>query len=267
LPKRRLTSGAPANSIRPKAALKDWQQSQTDLAAAQNTVRSNDIALAAARNSLRILGKSDVEITALEAQPTQKLEPLSTVTAPIARTVTQRQIGPGQYIQSVSAGASNPVYTIGDLSTVWLIANVREADAGLMRIGAPVEVRVPAYPDRVFSAKISWVGPALDPNTHRLPVRADVVNPDGALKPAMFASFTIITGEAAAAPAVPQGAIVNEGTGARVWLAHDDGTLESRSIRAGRVRDGLTEVLEGLSPSDKVVTSGALFIDRAAQGD
>ena len=164
-------------------ALKDWQQSQTDLAAAQNAVRSADIALAAVRNRLRILGKSDKEIAALEAQPTQRLEPVAIVAAPIAGTVTQRQIGLGQYIQSVSSGASTPVYTIGDLTTVWMIANVREADAGLMRLSQPVEVRVPADPHRTFKAKISWVAPAIDANTHRLAVRADVENPDGALKP------------------------------------------------------------------------------------
>ncbi len=168
-------------------ALKDWQQAQTDLVTTQNTVRSDDIALAAVRNRLRILGKADKEIASLEAQPTQKLDPVTIVSAPIGGTITQRQIGLGQYINSTAGGASNPVYTIGNLSTVWLIANVREADAPLMRIGQAVEVHVLAFPGRVFQAKISWVAPSIDPNTHRLSVRADVENPDGALKPRMFA--------------------------------------------------------------------------------
>ena len=245
-------------------ALKDWQQSRTDLAAAQNAVRSADIALAAARNQLRILGKSEAEIAQLEAAPTQQLDPVAVVTAPISGTVTQRQVGRGQNIQSVSGGASNPVYTVGDPSTVWLIANVREDDVPLMHVGAPVEVRVSAYPDRVFGAKISWVAASLDPNTHRLSVRADVENPDGALKPMMFASFSITTGKDATAPGVPQTAIVYEGDSARVWLAHDGGTVETRTVRTGRVQDGLVEILGGVSVGDKVVTSGALFIDRAA---
>src|SRR6202035_4968661 len=144
---------------------------------------SAEIALAAVRNRLRILGKNDKEIAAIESAPTQRMDPVATVPAPIAGTVIQRQVGLGQNIQSVAAGASTPVYTIGDLSTVWLIANLREADAGLTRIGQPLEVRVLAYPDRVFKAKISWVAPAIDANTHRLPVRADVENTDGALTP------------------------------------------------------------------------------------
>ncbi len=248
-------------------ALKDWQQSRTDLAAAQNAVRSAEIALAAARNQLRILGKSDADIAALEAAPTQQLDPVATVYAPISGTITQRQVSRGQNIQSISAGASIPVYTIGDLSTVWLIANVREEDAPSMRVGAPVEVRVPAFPGRVFKAKISWVAASLDPNTHRLPVRADVENPDGALKPMMFANFSITTGKDSTAPAVPEAAVVYEGDTVRVWLAKDDNTLAIREVRIGRIQDGMVEILSGLSPGDKVVTSGALFIDRAAATD
>jgi cobalt-zinc-cadmium efflux system membrane fusion protein len=248
-------------------ALKDWQQAQTDLVTAQNTVRSDDIALAAVRNRLRILGKADKEIASLEAQPTQKLDPVTIVSAPIGGTITQRQIGLGQYINSTAGGASNPVYTIGNLSTVWLIANVREADAPLMRIGQAVEVHVLAFPGRVFQAKISWVAPSIDPNTHRLSVRADVENPDGALKPGMFANFSIITGEAQTAPAVPQSAIVYEGDTAHVWVAGDDGTIAARSVRTGQIADGMVEILAGLSPGEKIVTSGALFIDRAAGSD
>ena len=248
-------------------SLKDWQQAQTDLISAQNTVRSNEIALHAVRSRLRILGKTDAEITSLEAQPTQKMDPVATVTAPVRGTITQRQIGVGQYINSEAAGATNPVYTISDLSTVYLIANVREVDAPLMHVNLPLEVHVLAHPDRVFKGQVSYVAPSIDPNTHRLPVRADVENPDGALKPGMFANFSIITGEASSAPAVPQGAIVYEGEQARVWVARERDTLALREIRVGRISDGMVEVLAGLSPEEKVVTSGTVFIDRAARTD
>ncbi len=248
-------------------SLKDWQQAQTDLITAQNTVRSDEIAVHAVRNRLRILGKTDQEIASLEAQPTQKLDPVAIVTAPVRGTITQRQIGVGQYINSEAAGATNPVYTISDLSTVYLIANVREVDAPLMKVGLPLEVHVLAYPGRVFKGKVFYVAPSIDPNTHRLSVRADVENPDGALKPGMFANFSIITGEAATAPAVPQEAIVYEGERARVWVAGEGDTLALREIRTGRTSDGMVEVLAGLSAGEKVVTSGAVFIDRAARAD
>ena len=245
-------------------ALKDWQQAQTDLVTAQNTVRSDETALHAVRRRLRILGKDDAEIASLEAQPTQKLDPVTVVTAPISGIITQRQIGLGQFINSTTGGAANPVYTIGNLSTVWLVANVREVDAPLMRLGLPVEVHVLAFPGRTFEAKLSWVAPSIDPNTHRLAVRADVENPDGELKPGMFARFSIMTGETATVPAVPQQAIVYEGDTAHVWVAGPDGTVAARSVRVGQTADGMVEILGGLSEGEKVVTSGALFIDRAA---
>ena len=241
-------------------ALKDWQQSRSDLVVAQSALSSAESALAAVRNRLRILGKSEADIAALEAQPTQQLDPVAVVAAPIAGIVTQRKIGLGEYIQS---GGDTPVYTIGDLSTVWLVANVREADAPLMRVGAPVAVSVPAFPGRVFDAKLSFVAAALDENTHRLRVRADVANPDGALKPQMFADMTIVTGPAARVPAVPPEAIVYEGDTARVWVARDDGTLAARAVTIGRTQNGLVEITKGLAAGEKIVTRGTLFIDRA----
>ncbi|HEY6821956.1 MAG TPA: efflux RND transporter periplasmic adaptor subunit [Burkholderiales bacterium] len=247
-------------------SLKDWLQSQADLTNAQNALRSAEVARAAARNRLRILGKSDDELAALETSPSpQGMNPEAVVRAPISGTVVQRQVGVGQYITSGAGGGNTPVFSIGNLSTVWLIANVRETDAPLVRVGQPVEVRVLAYPARVFRARITWVAPSIDGNTRRLPVRAEVENRDGALKPMMFATFGIITGADSSAPAVPQSAVVYEGDQARVWVALDDGTVAARPIEVARTSNGMVEVSKGLAAGDKVVASGTLFIDRAAQ--
>jgi cobalt-zinc-cadmium efflux system membrane fusion protein len=243
------------------AALKDYQQSQADLAAAQSGLRSAEIALGAVRNRLRILGKNDKEIDELET--TARVDAESVVSAPIAGTVISRKVGLGQYIET---GASDPVYTIGDLSVVWLIANVREADSAQIKLGEPVSVRALAYPGTVFQAKISWISPSVDPNTRRIPVRAEVENEGGVLLAGMFATFTIKTGEDVTAPAAPQSAVVYEGDKAHVWVARDDGLIELRNIVAGRVQDGMVEVSGGLAVGEKVVTSGSLFIDRAAEG-
>jgi cobalt-zinc-cadmium efflux system membrane fusion protein len=248
-------------------ALKDWQQAQLDLANAQGSLRSAEIAVASTRNRLRILGKSDAEIRAIESTPDAgRFGSVALVTAPIGGTVIQRQIGIGQYIGS-SSGGGTQVFAIGDLSMVWLVGNLREADAGSARLGQAVEVRVPAYPDRVFRATLTYVAPSIDPNTRRLAVRAEVENADRALKPEMFAQFSIMTGGEATAMAIPEEAIVYEGNAARVWVAGDDKTIALRRIRPGRSRDGLVEVASGLEPGETVVTSGALFIDRAAKAD
>lgn len=244
-------------------ALKDLEQAQSDLVAAQGDLRSADIALAAVRNRLRILGRSDAEIDQLEK--VDRIGAETIVSAPIEGTVIQRKIGLGQYI---NAGATDPVFNIGDLSKVWLIANVRESDAPRMKVGAPVEVSVLAYPGRVFDAKLSYVAPALDPNTRRLPVRAEIANPDRGLLPEMFASFRIVTGASQTMPAVPQEAVVYEGANARVWVARpDDKSIVSRPIEVGTTANGLVEVRKGVQPGETVVTSGTLFIDRAAKRD
>jgi len=240
----------------------DWEQSQNDLAAAQSAHRTSEAALAAVRNRLKILGKTEAEIDALGRA--EKMDAVAYVVAPIAGTVTDRQVGPGQYLQ---AGASNPAYTVGDLSTVWLVANVRETDAPYVRKGQTVEVRTLALPDRAFMARITYVAPSLDPATRRLAVRAEVPNADGLLKPEMFARFSIISGGETTSPAVPESGVIYEGSSARVWIVGDDGTLALRNIRPGRSANGLLEVLEGVKPGEKVVASGALFIDRAAQGE
>jgi cobalt-zinc-cadmium efflux system membrane fusion protein len=145
------------------------------------------------------------------------------------------------------------------------VADVREVDAPLVEVGQPVEVRVLALPGKVFEAKLTSVASAVDPVTHRVPVRATITNPDGKLKPQMFASFSIITGGESHALAVPEEAVVREGDAARVWVVQGRDALALRQIRTGRSNNGMVEVLAGLKAGEKVVTRGSLFIDRAAQ--
>ena len=239
-------------------ALQDWQQSQADLAVAQSSLKSAETALTLAKNKLRILGKSEADISALEGA--QQGDPLAYVVAPISGTVTDRQVGTGQYIQ---AGATNAVYTIGNLNTVWLVANVRETEAPKMRLGARIEVRVLALPDRVFKATLSYIAASVDPLTRRVGVRAVVDNPQGLLKPEMFAKFSIATGPESLAPGVDEKAIVYEGDKANVWIVKDADLIQFRAIQVGRAGDGVIEVLKGLQVGEKVVTHGTLFIDRA----
>ena len=251
------------------AALKDWQQAQVDLASARGNLSSAQIAVSAVRNRLRILGRSDAEIAAIENAPDLlKLDPVSVVLAPIGGTVIQRQVGPGQTIVSAAAGASTPLFQIGDLSKVWLVANVRETDAPMIHRGDNVEVHVLAFPNRVFTARVTHVAPTIDPTTHRLSVRAELDNPDDVLKPEMFASFRIITGPSTTSPAIPIGALVYDGSDAHVWVANQaNKTIQEREIKTGAIQDGMAQVLEGLHPGETVVTAGSLFIDRAVTGD
>lgn len=241
--------------------LKDYQQTQAGLISAQNDLRSAQTALEAARNRLRILGLSDDAITAF--QDKGRINPDTTIVAPIAGTVVQRKIGPGQY---VNAGASDPVFVIGDLSTVWLTAFVRETDASVVAVGQEIAFKVLALPDRELRARIDYVSAAIDPTTRRLMVRATVNNANGMLKPEMFANVTIYAAGDHPAVAVPKRALIYEGDEVRVWVAHDDKSIELRKIKTGLANGDLVEVRGHLAPGEQIVTKGNLFIDRAASG-
>jgi membrane fusion protein, heavy metal efflux system len=241
--------------------LKDYQQSQAALISAQNDLRSSEIALEAARNRLRILGLTDDAITAFQEKGIINRE--VTIYAPIAGTVVQRKIGPGQY---VNAGASDPVFVIGDLSTVWLTAFVRETESSAVAVGQEISFSVLALPGRDITARINYVSAAIDPATRRLLVRATVDNPGGSLKPEMFANVTIYSAGDHPATGVPKQALIYEGDQVRVWVAHDDKSIELRQIKTGLTNGNLVEVKGNLKPGEQIVTKGSLFIDRAATG-
>ena len=244
--------------------LKDWQQAQADLAAAQNDMRSSETAVEAVRNRLRILGRTDEEIAAFQEK--RQINPDTPIYSPIEGTVVQRKIGPGQYIGS---GATDPAFVIGDLSTVWLAAFVRETDASNVSVGQDIAFSVLAAPGRNFQARINYVASAFDPATRRLLVRATVENKDGVLKPEMFANVTLYSnGDLSKVDTlgVPRNAVIYEGGVSRIWVARDDQSIELRQVRLGLTNDKMIQILAGVRAGEKVITRGSLFIDRAATG-
>jgi cobalt-zinc-cadmium efflux system membrane fusion protein len=241
--------------------LKDWQQAQNDLNTAQNDLRSAETALEAAHNRLRILGRSEEQITSFEQ--TRQISADTPIYSPLAGTVVQRKVGPGQFINS---GASDPVFVIGDLSTLWLLAFVRESEASDVAVGQEIAFSLLALPGSQYKARIDYVAPAIDPITRRLLVRATIDNKDGLLKPEMFANVTIFTGGDHPSVAVPKKALIYEGQHVRLWVAHDDKTIELRDIETGLSNGDSVEVKTNLRPGEKIVTRGSLFIDRAASG-
>ena len=241
--------------------LKDYQQAEATLVQAQNDLRSSQTSLEAARNKLRILGFTDETISKFQSKGTIDRE--ITIFSPITGTVVQRKVGPGQYVNS---GASDPVFVIGDLSAVWLTAFVRETDASKVSVGQEIAINVLALPGRPLTARINYVSAAIDPATRRLMVRATIDNKDGLLKPEMFANVTIYSAGDHPALGVPKQALIYEGGQVRVWVAHEDKSLELRQIKTGLTNGELVEVDGNLKPGEQIVTKGSLFIDRAASG-
>ena len=246
-------------------AFKDYLQAQADLVTAQANYRAARSALRSAQDRLGLFGKSAGEIRALQSTSLSLGGQATTVyRSPVAGVVADRNVSAGQFL---SAGGSTALMTITDLSRVWLVAQLPESEAANVRLGDEVDVTTPSVPGRTFRARIDNINAALDPNTHRLPVRATVDNAEGLLKPQMFASFTIrraLGGEAGAL--VPAQAIIHEGESARIWVQGRDGLLRARTVQAGETEGGLTRILRGLNPGDRVVVAGALFVNEAGIG-
>src|SRR6202030_4661401 len=231
--------------------LKDWQQAQADLNAAQNDMRAAETAVEATHNRLRILGRSEEQISAF--QQTRQISADPPIHSPIGGTVVQRKVGPGQFI---STGASDPVFVIGDLSSVWLTAFVRESEAADVKVGQEMDFAVLALPGRTFKARIDYVSAAIDPTTRRLMVRATIDNKDNLFKPEMFANVTIYTGGDHPSVGVPKQALIYEGEHVRLWVAHDDQSIELRDVETGLTNDGCVEVRTNLKAGEKVITKG-----------
>ena len=236
-------------------AEKDWLQSKADLAVAENAERAAQAGMAAAREKATVLSGSQT--------PGGRD---AVITAPIDGVIVQRQVAPGQFVNSLATGGSAPLYTISDLRTVWIVAMVSETDATRARVGQPVDITALALPGRVLHSKISWVAASVDATTHRLPVRAEVPNGDGALKPQMSVTVQLLEPQPVRSLAVPRSAVVYDGPQAHCYVALPDRTLAVRKLILGRVQGDLIEVKAGLTPQDRVLVKGPLFIDRATDG-
>ncbi|MBK5960144.1 hypothetical protein CCR97_18315 [Rhodoplanes elegans] len=240
--------------------LKEVQQAQAALAAATSDLASAETALDVARDRLRRLGAAEETVADLAAGG--RIDPDMPIPAPLAGTVVQRKIGPGQYVGS----SGEPVLVVADLSKVRLVAHVRETEASAIRVGQPLTFTVPAWPDRHFHGVVDYVASEIDAGSRRLMVRATVDNTGGDLKPEMLASVTIDTDGTVLAAGVPREALVVEGNVAKVWVVRDDKGIELRRVGTGMTDRRIVEIVDGLKPGERIVAGGSLLIDRIASG-
>jgi Cu(I)/Ag(I) efflux system membrane fusion protein len=162
--------------------------------------------------------------------------------------------------QSVSPGAA--LYRIADLSRVWVLANIYQADLARVKVGTPAEIAVSYQPGRIFQGKVAFISPVLDPATRTAEVRVEAANsPDFDLKPEMFATVTLRMPAEEPVVAVPDQAIIRSGKRDIAVVALGNGYFEPREVRLGRTAEGHTEVLEGLAAGDSLVVSAQFLID------
>ncbi len=236
---------------------------QNDYETAVANQHSAEGALRAARHVVAVFGKTDVDIDRIVE--TREVLTALIVKSPITGRVTARNAAPGLLAQPGNPPAP---YSVADLSTLWMLADVPEADAPSFRVGQPLKVSVMAFPDRVFAGKIVAIGATVDPNSRRVTLRSEIKDPKHELLPDMFASFVIRTGEAVRAPAVPAGGVVREGDGTlSVWVvAADPHRFVRRTVRIGEVREGYDQILEGVNAGETVAVEGAIFLSNMLYG-
>jgi len=239
-------------------ATKDMQQAETELARAQDEQRRALAALAAMEHRLALFGKKPEEIARLGDHVDRTI----VIRAPIAGTIVERKVGLGQYLR---ADASDALFLIADLSTVWVLADVYESDLADMRLNAPVEVSVAAYPHLTLSARIAAINPTVDPASRTVRVRCLVQNTEGLLKPDMFATIKVRSLTPHTVPVVPASAVLSQGTETLVFVEEAPGRFRQRQVQLGRAMQDAIVVQRGVQQGERIVTRGVLLLNALFQ--
>jgi cobalt-zinc-cadmium efflux system membrane fusion protein len=229
---------------------------QRELEQAVSDQQTAEGALKAARDAVRVFGKSEVEIDQVIAS--RRIDPALVVPSPISGQITSFNGPPGLLVQPGNPPAP---YTVANVSIKWMLANVVESDIPFFHVGQPVQVKVTAYPDRVFHGKISKIYAMVDPDTHRATIRSEITDTRNELRPGMLANFVIRVQNPVESTALPANGVVREADGTMtVWVTTDHHRFVQRIIKIGLQRDGQVQILDGLHPGELAVTDGAVFL-------
>lgn len=227
---------------------------ERDLLQAESDRNQAQADLNASEQAMKILGIKNPDD--LAKAPSSAEIP---VIAPIAGEVVERLVSPGQVMQAGQTQA----FTISDMSTVWVLANVYQNDLAYVRVGDNVAVQTDAYPD-TFHGRISYVSAALDPNTRTLQARIVVDNPGEKLKREMYCTVTVTAGAIQNAIAVPDASVLRDDENQPfVYVESSGNQFGRRTVEIGESQNGQTQILEGLSAGEKVVGDGSLFLQFA----
>jgi Cu(I)/Ag(I) efflux system membrane fusion protein len=233
-----------------------WRGTQSLRDAAPEIRRSMEVLADSALQRLRNWEISEAEIQQLrrEGRPRQTM----VLRSPASGVVLEKAA-----FQGMRFMPGEMLYRIADLSTVWLIADVYEQDLTQLRVGAPVKVHMTAYPGREFAGTVSFVYPTVAQDTRTARARVELANPDGLLKPEMYAEARIesAAGGGEARLSIPDSAVIDSGTRRVVLVQRDEGRFEPREVRLGHRGGGHVEVLEGVAEGEKVVTGANFLID------
>ncbi len=205
-----------------------------------------------AEEKLHLLGMTEREIQRLAAKTLPHAEVAQvSLRAPFTGEVIERNATIGEVIDP-----NKTLFTVADLSTVWVRADFPEQQAGRLKAGLTIELRVSAYPDTIFRGSITYVGAVIDPKTRTVTARAEVSNPEGRLRPEMFAEVTLATDEQSVL-SVPRAAVQQVGSRTVAFVVRGPRRFESREVTIAQAPGDYVQVVVGLTAGEEVVTQGS----------
>jgi cobalt-zinc-cadmium efflux system membrane fusion protein len=238
----------------------DRVSSEQEMLSARAAAREADAAFRGAEEHLHLLGLSDDQVRALGYD--QPRASIYEARAPFAGTVVERHVTLGEMVEPQSQ-----LYVIADLSRVWVWIDVFERDLARVHLGDGVELRVDAFPEVAFAGEVAFLASRVESASRTARARIEVPNPDGRLRPGMFARVRISDPHAADGQAasgavlvVPESALQRQGDQAVVFVALGDGRFVPRHVRTGRKGEGFLEILEGLAAGESVAVSGTFVL-------
>jgi Cu(I)/Ag(I) efflux system membrane fusion protein len=221
--------------------------------AGKDVVEINKHLRDAAKRKLKLLNVPDRDIANLEK--TRQAKDHMTIYAQFGGTVLERQVLSGTYIKQ-----GDKMYSLADLSTVWLYIDVYEKDLGSVSTGQPVTVTSGAYPGESFTGKVTFISPLMDDATRTVKVRVEMANPKGKLKPNMFMNASI-ENPLTARMVIPESAILDTGDKSVVFVTRGENTFAQREVVTGQSAEGYIQILSGLQPGETVVTAATFLLD------
>jgi membrane fusion protein, heavy metal efflux system len=263
---------------RAEALIKLEAISQQDLELRRAEVRNAQSAVASAKarvtrieEQLHRFGLTDADLARLtpeEGQSGHRTASHSVLRSPMDGVVTKFDVASGEVVEP-----ERELFTIADLSTVWVLADVYEKDLSRLPRSGDVDIRVDAYPDRVFRGSLTYVSDVIDPKTRTAKVRCVVANPDGLLKLDMFANAIIPTNERRQSVVVPVAAVQQIDNQPVVFVRKSESQFERRKVTVGQTAGGVVEILSGVRAGEDVVADGSFYLktallrERIGEGD
>ena len=225
---------------------------EKDVLKARQELSEAEADLELAKEKARLLG---IEIRPFVKGDNHGNHPVIALSSPIGGVVVEKTVSQGE-----SVGPEKVLFTVADLSKLWVMVDIYEKDLANLKVGTGVKVSTTAFPEKTFRGRISSIGDMLDEKTRTVKARVTVDNIGALLKPGMFATVVIASGKAENTLAVPASALQRVGEKLVAFVARDASTFEKRVVTVGPEMNGMHQVLSGLKPGERVVTKGAFIL-------